>query len=127
MQALRRATTAGVFLLLMPAQAAQSPGEGDWITYNGSLSGDRYSPLREVTPANVGRLRPVCTFETSDTVSFQTGIVAVGGTTVSNLGPTRAVSALAQAGEDGAELRVRNRSGEERVVALDRGYTYLVD
>lgn len=80
MQALRRATAAGVFLLLVPAQAAQSPGEGDWITYNGSLSGDRYSPLREITTANVGRLRPVCTFETNDTVSFQTGIVAVGGT-----------------------------------------------
>lgn len=33
-----------------------NPKSGDWPTYNGRLSGNRYSPLTQVTPANVGRL-----------------------------------------------------------------------
>src|SRR5207237_8425304 len=50
---------------------------GNWTFYNGSLSGERYSPLNEIKTANVGRLQQVCTFDTPDTVSFQSGIVAV--------------------------------------------------
>ena len=30
---------------------------GDWLTYSGSLSGWRYTPLAEITPANVSNLR----------------------------------------------------------------------
>ena len=30
---------------------------GEWLTYSGSLSGWRYAPLTEITPANVGNLR----------------------------------------------------------------------
>lgn len=55
-------------------------GAGDWMFYNGSLSGERYSPLNQITTSNVSRLQQVCAFETTDTVSFQSGIVAVGGT-----------------------------------------------
>jgi PQQ-dependent dehydrogenase (methanol/ethanol family) len=33
------------------------PKEGDWLTYNGSYSGNRYSPLGEITTANVGSLK----------------------------------------------------------------------
>lgn len=54
-------------------------GTGDWTYYNGSLSGERYSTLNEITAANVSRLEQTCAFETNDTVSFQSGIVAVGG------------------------------------------------
>ncbi|HET8712587.1 MAG TPA: PQQ-binding-like beta-propeller repeat protein [Gemmatimonadales bacterium] len=55
-------------------------GTGDWVMYNGSLSGERYSTLNQINTSNVSRLEQVCAFETPDTVSFQTGIVAVGGT-----------------------------------------------
>jgi alcohol dehydrogenase (cytochrome c) len=48
--------------------------------YNGSLSGERYSTLNQITTANVSRLQLACAFETQDTVSFQSGIVAVNGT-----------------------------------------------
>ena len=78
------------FLLLVAGAAcashpqpdtAPAPGAaaGDWIAYNGSLSGERYSPLKEITTSNVSELRQACTFDTQDTVSFQSGIVAVGG------------------------------------------------
>jgi PQQ-dependent dehydrogenase (methanol/ethanol family) len=55
-------------------------GSGDWMTYNGSLSGERYSPLSEINTGNVTRLQQTCVFATPDTVSFQSGIVAVDGT-----------------------------------------------
>ncbi len=68
--------------------SAQAPGgstpapaaAGDWPTYNGPLAGDRYSPLAQITRANVGQVRRVCAFDAPDSVSFQSGIVAVGGT-----------------------------------------------
>ncbi|HXO85406.1 MAG TPA: PQQ-binding-like beta-propeller repeat protein [Gemmatimonadales bacterium] len=55
-------------------------GTGDWTMYNGSLSGERYSTLNQITPSNVSRLQQACVFETRDTVSFQSGLVAVAGT-----------------------------------------------
>jgi alcohol dehydrogenase (cytochrome c) len=59
-----------------PAPAAPS---GDWPTYGGPLAGDRYSPLAQITAANVGQLRQVCAFDAPDVVNFQSGIVAVDG------------------------------------------------
>lgn len=53
---------------------------GDWVSYNGALAGDRYSPLSQITPANVTQLHQVCAFDTPDSVSMQSGIVAVNGT-----------------------------------------------
>ncbi len=35
----------------------REPQAGDWLTYNGSYSGNRYSPLGEITTANVGSLK----------------------------------------------------------------------
>jgi alcohol dehydrogenase (cytochrome c) len=60
------------------AQTTATPN-GDWMTFNRTLRGDRYSPLREITPANVRRLRPVAAFETGVECSFQTGPVVVDG------------------------------------------------
>ncbi|HLZ44785.1 MAG TPA: PQQ-binding-like beta-propeller repeat protein [Gemmatimonadales bacterium] len=53
---------------------------GDWVAYNGSLSGERYSPLKQINTSNVKRLAQACSFDTQDTVSFESGIVAVAGT-----------------------------------------------
>ena len=39
---------------------------GDWPTYNGPLAGDRYSPLTQITRANVGQLRRGCAFDAPD-------------------------------------------------------------
>jgi glucose dehydrogenase len=36
--------------------ASASTRTGDWVTYNGPLSGDRYSPLTQITAANVGQI-----------------------------------------------------------------------
>jgi hypothetical protein len=42
---------AAVTLLSCPANA-QIPADADWISYNRTLQGDRYSPLKEITTAN---------------------------------------------------------------------------
>lgn len=55
-----------LWLMIGGAALAQVPYErirdahkepGNWLTYSGNYAGHRYSPLTELTPANVGRLR----------------------------------------------------------------------
>jgi PQQ-dependent dehydrogenase (methanol/ethanol family) len=49
----------------------RAPG-ADWLTYNRDYRGQRFSPLAEITPGNVGRLAPKCIFQTGEVGSFQT-------------------------------------------------------
>jgi PQQ-dependent dehydrogenase (methanol/ethanol family) len=60
------------------AQPATRPA--DWPAYNRTLAGDRYSPLSQITTANVGRLRLRCAYTLPEVVSFQTGPLVVDGT-----------------------------------------------
>ena len=79
--------TTGIAVVLalsqLSAQRSVSPAPGvapdDWPAYNRTLAGDRFSPLSDITAGNVARLRPLCTFETGEQVSFQTGPVVVNG------------------------------------------------
>jgi len=59
--------------------SSRSTASGDWVTYNGPLAGDRFSPLAQIATANVGGLKQVCAFDAPEAVNFQSGIVAVGG------------------------------------------------
>jgi alcohol dehydrogenase (cytochrome c) len=60
-------------------RSAAPPGAGDWTLYNGSLTGDRFSTLAQITTANVAQLTQACAFDTPDIVSFESGLVAVHG------------------------------------------------
>jgi alcohol dehydrogenase (cytochrome c) len=51
----------------------------DWLSYNGSLDGKRYSALRQITAANASRLQQICSFDTGENMSMQSGPVAVNG------------------------------------------------
>jgi alcohol dehydrogenase (cytochrome c) len=68
--------------LLTGSTLAQIPemSDADWITYNRTLQGDRYSPLKEITTANVKYLKPVATYDTGERVNFETGPIVVDGT-----------------------------------------------
>jgi len=44
---------------------------GDWLTYNRTFKGDRYSPLSQINTANVGRMVPKCVFQLGEPGSFQ--------------------------------------------------------
>ncbi len=50
-----------------PAETPTAPtGPGDWSSYGGTLAGDRYSTLAQITPANVAQLRQVWVQRTGD-------------------------------------------------------------
>ena len=46
--------------------ALATAGVGDWTHYGGTLAGDRYSALDQITPANVGQLKQVWVQRTGD-------------------------------------------------------------
>ena len=52
-------------LAAAPASADQVP-DGEWHAYGRTQHGTRYSPLTQITPANVDRLEPVWHYHTGD-------------------------------------------------------------
>ena len=50
-----------VTAVVLTGQSRAPEVSGDWPMYSHSLSGQRYSPLTEITPANVERLAPAWT------------------------------------------------------------------
>src|SRR5450631_3282923 len=69
-----------VALFGLHAQSIFAQGQpGDWPVYSGDLSATRFSPLTEVTKANVSGLRRTCTYETGESTAFQTGPIEVQG------------------------------------------------
>jgi quinoprotein glucose dehydrogenase len=63
---------------------------GDWTAYSGDVAGTRFSPLAEITPANVATLRVAWTYRTGETAGqllehnhpppFETTPIVVDGT-----------------------------------------------
>jgi alcohol dehydrogenase (cytochrome c) len=52
----------------------------DWGAYNGTLTGDRFSPLSDINAGNVATLRVQCTADLGEKAPMQSGPVAVRGT-----------------------------------------------
>jgi len=65
----------------------------NWLTYSRTFSGQRYSPLAQITPANVGRLKPLWTYQIDQMDHFETTPIAVDGVLYVTE-PPDAVSAL---------------------------------
>jgi len=67
--------------VVSPAHAWQPPASGaDWPMYNGDYASTRYSPLDEITPKNVTGLHQVCSYPLPENTTFESSLVAVGGT-----------------------------------------------
>ena len=45
-----------------PAPSASADNGANWLTYNRTLAGDRYSPLAQIDRSNVAQLRNICTY-----------------------------------------------------------------
>jgi alcohol dehydrogenase (cytochrome c) len=61
-----------------PARAqTEAVADGDWAGYNRTLTGERYSPLDQITTANVATLKQACTFDLGEAGNFQSGIITV--------------------------------------------------
>jgi len=55
------------------------PTNGDWPTYHGNLSGNRYSGLAEIDRTNIGKLSTAWTFPAGTGQALETTPVVVGG------------------------------------------------
>jgi alcohol dehydrogenase (cytochrome c) len=68
-------------LISEQAFAQSGNSQNDWLTFNRTYGGDRYSPLKLITTANVKQLHLLYTFDLgNDVSSLQTGPVVVNGT-----------------------------------------------
>jgi quinoprotein glucose dehydrogenase len=54
------------FLAAAPVHGDAPPGDGDWPAYGRDAGGSRFSPLSDITPANVASLTPAWTFHTGE-------------------------------------------------------------
>ncbi|UOM35061.1 PQQ-dependent dehydrogenase, methanol/ethanol family [Acuticoccus sp. I52.16.1] len=60
-------------------QRLSNPEPGNWLQFRGNYAGWGYSPLDEITPDNVSRLRPVWTYSTGVTEGHQAAPVVNDG------------------------------------------------
>ena len=64
--------------LVFAGTVLAQPG-ADWVHYQGSLQGFRYSPLNQITRANVARLQPLWSYQIDRTDKFEASPVVRGG------------------------------------------------
>ncbi len=58
--------------------ATDAPERMDWAAYNGQVNGDHYSPLAQITPGNVARLKQVWSSDAGTEGGIQTNPMIVG-------------------------------------------------
>ncbi|MGE0826142.1 MAG: PQQ-binding-like beta-propeller repeat protein [Candidatus Binatia bacterium] len=118
---LRHTITAVVIpTILLAASVSQAAGPADtnWPSYNGTVNGQRYSPLDQITTKNVASLTEVCRLQVDDSGTFQAGLIQIDGTLyVTNAHDTLAMDAR------NCTQRWRNiyRSEQEDVFQINRG------
>ena len=62
-----------------------APGDGDWPVVGRTIGAQRYSPLRQITPVNAGKVHIKCIFEMGETGAVQgspivhDGIIYING------------------------------------------------
>ncbi|MEP7313938.1 MAG: PQQ-binding-like beta-propeller repeat protein, partial [Pseudomonadota bacterium] len=110
-------------LLATQVTAAQerTPGS-EWLNYNNRLDGQRFSPLREITPANAAQLGEVCRVQVDGPASFHSGLIVAGGVIYAATG--RETWAI-----DATSCAVRWKSAwqpeEDRCAGTNRGVALL--
>src|SRR6202035_5901155 len=66
-------------ILCLPAFAQAASAFKDWPSYNNTLTSERYSTLDAIDSKNVAGLKVLCSYDTGEQVSFQTGLLEVDG------------------------------------------------
>jgi len=65
---------------ILPERIRNADGEpGNWLTYSRTYSGHRYTPLTEITAANVGQLRAAWTYQIQQPGKFSTSPIVIDG------------------------------------------------
>jgi alcohol dehydrogenase (cytochrome c) len=77
-----------LFLVLAAVATAQVPYQrihdaakepGNWLTYSGNYAGHRHSPLTELTPKNVGELKPAWVYQSREAGKVETSPIVIDG------------------------------------------------
>ncbi len=66
-------------LVSMSSQAASGATDGDWPSYNKTLTSNRFSQLSEINRANAAKLKVLCTYDTKQYTGFNSGLLEVDG------------------------------------------------
>jgi alcohol dehydrogenase (cytochrome c) len=82
-----------VAALAIAPLAAQQATDGAWTTYSGSFTSHRFSPLQQITPATVSKLRPAWVYQPPGVGTLETTPLVVDNVMYVTWGPT-AVAAL---------------------------------
>jgi quinoprotein glucose dehydrogenase len=105
----------------LPAAQTRKTETG-WPTYNGGVTGDHYSPLDQITTANVQNLKEVWRFDAGTSGSVQTNPLVVGRTLY---GYSSTLQVIALDAATGKQLWQFNSgiNGQQP----SRGFTYWTD
>ena len=68
------------------AEAADSAPGAQWLTVNNRLDGQRFSPLKQITPANAAQLSEVCRVQIDGPTTFHAGLVVADGVIYTDTG-----------------------------------------
>jgi PQQ-dependent dehydrogenase (methanol/ethanol family) len=73
-------------IAIAPAGAQEATPGAEWHSFNNRLDGQRYSPLKEITLANVSQLGEVCRVQVDGPTTFHGGLVVVDDVIYTNTG-----------------------------------------
>ena len=109
----------------MPSASSQvAPGEteGDWPSYNKTLTSNRFSQLSQINRTNADKLKVLCTYDTGQYTGFNSGLLKVNGALIF-------VTAFDIFSIDPSTCRENWRTHEDYVPAtpqeVNRGAAYL--
>lgn len=108
-----------------PAERAAQIGNvppGDWVSYNRTLAGDRYSPLKAIDRSNVAGLQQVCSYALPEVTSLQTGPIVIGGMMYFT---TDTISYAINASTCAEKWKQVRHSETPSALAVNRGFAYM--
>lgn len=122
---IRRQVAAALTLMstLLSPEVSSAAGLTDtnWMSYNGTVNGQRYSQLDQINVQNVASLTEVCRLKVDDSGTFQAGLLQIDGTLyMTNSHDTLAVDAT------NCTVRWRNvyKPEQEDIFQINRGVAF---
>jgi alcohol dehydrogenase (cytochrome c) len=112
-------TQSPVAIVAVPVSAAPA---GDWLTFNRTLAGDRYSPLSEISRANVASIKQVCSYKLPEVSSLQTGPIVIGGAMFFT---TDTISYAIDASTCAEKWKQVRHSPTPSYLGVNRGFAYM--
>ncbi len=115
-------SAAPVLALPVPTAAEGQASADEWPTYNKTLTSERYAPLSQIDVNNVGRLKILCTYDTRQYTSFETGPIMVQGALI---GTTEHDIFSIDPGNCRENWRTHEDYKPANLLAVNRGAAYL--